>query len=74
MVYYAYQWLFDMEDTTMINQFLDYHLQLSTLKPTIDLHVVQYLELTEAMGDKVEIQSNNSPSFPTNKIHILIYD
>jgi hypothetical protein len=42
--------------------------------PIIDLHVVQYPELTEAMGDKVGIQSNNNPNFPTNKIHILIYD
>jgi len=42
--------------------------------PTIDLRVVQYLEPIEAMDGKVEIQSNNSPNFPTNKIHILIYD
>lgn len=44
------------------------------LKPTTDLHVVQYLGLVEAMGDMVEIQLNNSPSSPTSKIHILIYD
>jgi len=44
------------------------------LRPIIDLHVVQYLELIEAMGDKVGIQSNNNPNSPINKIHIPIYD
>jgi len=63
-----------MVDITMTNQFLDYHLLLSMLMPIIDLHVVQYLEPIEAMDGKVEIQSNNSPNFPINKIHILIYD